>query len=221
MEGKHHVEIIDRALGSFFAAPALQEIIRANLAQDALVNQLGTRPHFHFDDNKIAESLAYVESEHARIRQLAGKPEAGPAQRAALGRLTHAVQDFYAHSNYVDLWLAANGGLETTTPEQIDALDPALLEHPDLRSGYAIIWRDFVYYIPLLGPLMRRIYVAPDSHEAMNLDHPKKGPKFAYAMEAACQRTLHEYRRAAQNVQEAGGEQALRQFQQRAPGRGA
>ena len=73
---------------------------------------MGTRPHIHFDDDKFAEANAYVAKEHARIVELAcepsrpGTPEdalVGADQRAALGRLCHTVQDFYAHSNYVDL----------------------------------------------------------------------------------------------------------------------
>jgi hypothetical protein len=214
MDAPFHIQLLKETLGSYFSPQALEEIISANLGQDALRYQLGAYPHYHFDNNEIASSLAYVEEEHARIGILASDPNSAPAQRAAFGRLSHTVHDFYAHSNYVDLWLAANGGLANTSPEQIDGLDPAVLNHPQLQTGSFLIWFDVLYYIPLLRPLLRKIYLRPNSHEAMNLDIPAQGPKFAYAMSAAKQRTLHEYKRAADTLIARGGQEALQRFSQ-------
>jgi hypothetical protein len=224
MEAQYHIQLLTETLGSHFSLPALQEIIAANLGQDALRYQLGAYPHYHFDgnadgnagDNAIARGQAYVDEEQALIGKLAATPTATSAvaaeQRAALGRLTHAAHDFYAHSNYVDLWLDAHGGLGGSTPQAIAALEPSLLNHPDLHSGSFLLWFDTLYYIPGLRPLLRKIYLRPKSHEVMNLDTPGQGPKFYYAMAAAKERTHHEYQRAAAAIRAQGGEPALQRF---------
>lgn len=211
MELEYHSAVTCEAIGEHFDQTALNQIIEANFSQDSGLNQL--RLEIHFDNNLIPKSLAYIYAEHARIVALAAQPAGGPAQRAALGRLCHTVQDFYSHSNYVDLWLAANGGLATTTPADIDGLDDTLLNHPDLITGNFYLWRDLVFHIPGIRHIARRIYIPPGSHEAMNLDTPAKGPHFAYSLVAACQRTRHEYRRASKAVLAAGGQTALARFQ--------
>jgi hypothetical protein len=212
MDSRYHIELLTETVGSYFSAQGLQQIIAANLGQDELRYQLGAYPHYHFDSNQIARGLAYVDEEHALIGSLARSEGSGAAQRAAFGRLTHAVHDFYAHSNYVDLWLEANGGLATGGAEAINGLDLALLQHPQLQTGSFLIWFDTLYYIPGFRALLRRLYLRPGSHEAMNLDSPAQGPKFAYAMVAAKQRTLHEYQRAIQTLRATGGEAAICRF---------
>lgn len=213
MQSRYHIELITDALGSYFDPQALQQIIDANLGQDAFGYLLGKYPHYHCDNGQIAESLAYVKQEHQQIVTLAAAPGTSSQQRAAFGRLTHTVHDFYAHSNYVDLWLEANDGLANTTAAQIDGLAPALLDHPQLYSGSFKVWIDSLYYIPGFRPILRKLYLRSGSHEAMNLDDPDQGPKFYYAMVAAKQRTLHEYQRAAAALLAYGGEVALQRFQ--------
>lgn len=212
MDGRFHASITREALGPFFDGPALDAIVKANLAQDSLLGLLSNRPHTHFDNNLIAEGWAYVEDQHGRIERLARQPNGGRAQRIALGRLCHAVQDFYAHSNYVALWLEAHGGLANTVPSGIADLDADILDDTRLCSGYSVPWRDWVYYSPGLKHLARRVGVPPDSHEAMNQDSPDRGPLFAYAVVAARHRTLQAYRRAAHAVEAVGGPEALDRF---------
>ncbi len=219
MHAQYHIALIRTALKADFSEAALAEVIAANLGQDALRYQLGNKPHFHCDNNKIAESLAYVEEQHAEIARVAAAVEEagaaasdGIAMRAALGRLFHTVQDCYAHSNYVDLWLKTQAGRPRPPAEAIDGLVPELLHHPELRTGTFVMWRDLIYYVPWLGALARRLYVAPDSHEAMNLDGPERGRKFRFAYVAAQQRTLAEAVRATETVFRTGGHAALRSF---------
>lgn len=189
MLANYHVAVLTEALGQCFSPGALQEIVAANLGQDSPFNLL--RSVIHFDNSLITEGLAYIEEQHSLIVH-AGDPH---VMRAAFGRLSHTAQDFYSHSNYVDLWLKANGGLEKTRREDINGLDLAILNHPDLRTAYFYIWRDFIYYVPLLRRFTRKYFVFPNSHEAMHLDDPSRGPKFPYAIAAAKQRTLAEYER--------------------------
>lgn len=192
---RHHAALLTECLAAFFSSRALEAIIAANVGQDSKLNQL--KPHFHFDNCKFAEALAYMVDQRTVIA-LADDPR---VMWAAFGRLTHAAQDFYSHSNYVDLWLAARDGLRQTRPEDIDGLDPALLNDSGLRSGSFYLWRDFIYYVPLFKRFAKRHLVFPGSHEAMNLDDPTSGPKFAYSLVAAKQRTLAEYERVIRALQ--------------------
>lgn len=216
MDSQYHVQLLTEAVGNYFAPHALDEVIAANLGQDALRYQLGAYPHFHFDNNEIARGLAYVDEEHAHIGIPAVTDDdpavTARAQRAAFGRLTHAVHDFYAHSNYVDLWLTEHGGLDATTATQINGLDPVILNHAKLYSGSFLLWFDLLYYVPGLRPMLRKLYLRPGSHEAMNLDTPSQGPEFAYAMVAAHHRTLFEFERARATLHALGGEEAFTRF---------
>ena len=188
---EYHAAMLEDTLNRFFSRSALDEIIAANLGQDGLPTIFG-HDYIHFDASKFKEALAYIEDQHALVAAAAGP---GPF-RAAFGRLTHGAQDFYAHSNYVDLWLDEHGGLENTRPQDIDGLDTRLLDSPRLHSGSFYWWRDIIYYIPGLRGFARQYLVFAGSHEAMHLDDPSRGPRFEYAIQAARQRTLAEYARA-------------------------
>ncbi len=188
---QYHTTVLTETIGAHFSAEALKQIIHANQEQDSLFNLLA-KPHIHFDNCLFAEAAAYVEAQHALVAR-GGDPL---VMRAAFGRLSHTVQDFYSHSNYVDLWLKAHGGLENTVPEDVDGLDPSLLASPELRTGYFHLWRDIIYYLPVVKGWARKHLLFRDSHEAMHLDDPSRGPRFPCSIVAAKQRTLAEYRRA-------------------------
>lgn len=209
---RYHQAITQQALEFYFDIPALNEVIAANLAQDVVTNQLGATPYFHFDNNMIAEGNEYVEAQHVLIIQLASEHRSSRVQRRAFGRLCHAVQDFYSHTNYVSLWLNAYGGISSQSPGQIDAVDMNILQHQQLSSGYFVPWRDPFYLIPGIGPLLKKIYLPADSHEAMHLDSPQRNPYFDYAFQAAIQRTRFEYERLATALVRRAGSEALQRF---------
>jgi hypothetical protein len=150
--------------------------------------------------------LAYVEEEHAQIAALAHEAGQEGLQRAALGRLLHTVQDLYAHTNYVALWCRERGGKTWAVN------DPTILDHPHLRTAQWSTWRDPLYYVPLVGKLLRRVWLPANSHEAINLDSPKCGVFFHVAVAMAEVRTVAEYARAVAAIREAGGRKALARF---------
>ena len=184
-----HAEITRRALGDRFGADALEAIVRANLGQDGLAGQL--RPEFHFDDNAFEQGRAYIAAQREAAVIALREGRAADAW-AAFGRLTHAAQDFFAHSNYVALWLDSRGAAAQPAPDEIDAADPALLASPRLRSGVIYYPTEVLYFIPGLRRLALRM-LPHDSHAHMNLDSAAQGPHFPYAFAAAVQRTLMEY----------------------------
>ncbi|HZM23313.1 MAG TPA: hypothetical protein VFC02_16305, partial [Anaerolineales bacterium] len=111
---------------------------------------------------------------------------------SAFGRLTHTAQDFYAHSNYIDLWLSQFDGNPHPAPHEVDPIDPTLLNHTDIQSGKVYYPFELFYYIkPLRRFVLSRI--PRDSHAWMNLDSPEQGFKFDYAMQAAIKRTKIEF----------------------------
>jgi len=192
MHKQYHIEITTQALGDQFSMRALQSILVANVGQDRLKGQIG-HPQFHFEDNCFAGGTAYMGEQRELIQAALAGGEALPAWQA-FGRLTHAAQDFYAHSNYVQLWLELLDGhlAGSPVPEQIDPLDSKIMESPRLSSGLVYLPVELLPLIPALAPLARRL-LPKDSHAWTNLDGPERGPLFAYAQVAAQKRTLFEF----------------------------
>jgi hypothetical protein len=191
-----HKKIFQRAFaedsqgGKTFSPRALQAIVAANLRQDVLPKQFG-HDEFHFDNNVFARSRAYIEEQRTLVKTAL---ESGQVLSAwqAFGRLTHSAQDFYSHSNYVDLWLVCQPNGLHPAPSEIDPLDDTLIENPSLRSGKFYYPLEAFSFVPglkkLVIPLLPR-----DSHAWMNLDSEERGPMFDYAFQAAVKRTRVEY----------------------------
>ncbi len=184
MKARYHALLVHKALTQWLAPPALAAVTRANLKQDSLLGL--SHFEYHFDHNRFAEGNAYI---RACQQTIVAWPGAEAAWQA-LGRLTHAVQDFYAHSNYVALWLAQHP--TPPTPASIDPLTPEILNHLQLQSGKIYWVREALWQWRVTRPLVHGLLPA-DSHARMNLDEPATGPLFAYAMAAAEHRTRLEF----------------------------
>ncbi|HWQ84530.1 MAG TPA: hypothetical protein VN363_08195, partial [Anaerolineales bacterium] len=122
MKAAFHREITTSALHSRVSPHALEAILRANLSQDGWVGLL-FHPEFHFDGSRFDAGEAYLSAQHDLARSFLIKGDPLPAWQA-FGRLSHASQDFYAHSNYVQLFLKA---YPHSLPAQIDPLLPVIL----------------------------------------------------------------------------------------------
>lgn len=205
MKARYHILMTTEVLGDYFNTADLQIVLTANLNQDRLINQFN--PAYHFDDSAFAAGEQYVRQQRQlAIAALAERRRKDALQ--ALGRLLHARQDFYAHSNWVKLWVERQGGLLQCRPAEIDiCLDP--LQEPALRSGKGSILLYLLYRIPLIGPSIKRLYLPADSHEAMNLDHPGRGPLFPFAIAAATKHTKMTFERFVAEVAAADGETAV------------
>ena len=185
-----HVQMTRLALDGLFSERALQVIIRANVGMDAVWNQIG-RHELHFDDNAFERSYAYLAGQRACIQPAL---EAGTPRVAwqAFGRLTHTAQDFYSHSNYVDLWAARHQPGRLPPADQIDPVDRDLMNNPALHSGRIHLPLEILSYVPVVGAWM--VKSAPsDSHARMHRDSAARGPLFEYAFQAAVRRTRQEY----------------------------
>ena len=122
--------------------------------------------------NAFAAGRAYIESQRLLIQPALQAGEAAQA-RAAFGRLSHTAQDFYAHTNYVDLWL--NTHPAGSASSAIDPLDSEILNDSRLHSGRLYYPQEALYFIPFLRKFSLSI-LPPDSHALMNLDSAGQGP---------------------------------------------
>ncbi len=190
---KYHRRILERSVGERFSPRALEVIIEANLGQDNLSGLVG-HPEYHFDDSAFEAGNAYLEAQREIIRAtVRGEAPIEQAWRA-FGRLSHAAQDFYAHSNYVRLWASRlTPGNDAAAMSDIEPLAEDILADEMLHSG-KVYWMEVISFIPALRPLAARI-LPPDSHAVMNLDNPSRGPLFPAAMAAARKRTVYELER--------------------------
>jgi hypothetical protein len=186
----YHQQICQNALGKAFSPKALSCIITANLKQDHIRYQFG-HPEFHFDDNAFEAGNAYIEAQRQVVLDTLIAENDPTFAWQAFGRLTHAAQDFYAHSNYVQLWVDTHSNGDLPAPSLVGALDPNILQHPELKSGNIYLW-DWLAVVPGLYSLAYRL-LPEDSHTHMNLDSPKQGKLFPHAFEAAVKRTRYEY----------------------------
>lgn len=205
MEGKYHRHMLHNVLSAHFNQADLTTITHANLRQDWPLGQL--HPEYHFDSSTFAEGEAYISQQRQIALNLLTANNRNEAL-SALGRLLHARQDFYAHSNWVPMQVAQQGGTASCQPDDVGlCLNPQA--EPNLISGTANIPRYLLYRVPLLGTFIKRFYLPPDSHEAMNLDSPKQGPLFAYALSAATRHTQFEFDSLLAEIEGDGGKRPL------------
>lgn len=198
MLSQYHIEIMLTSLGGRFSPRAMSVITHANINQDRLSGQFG-HDEYHFDNNAFDKSHAYIEENRALTRSSLQRNDARSAW-IAFGRMLHTAQDFYAHSNYITLWVSRFDGRTPPPsgtmppPPEVDAMDPSLLESPDLRSGKVYYPFELLYFIRKLRPYVLP-FIPRDSHAWMNLDSPHsvQGFKFDYAMQAAIKRTVIEF----------------------------
>jgi len=150
MLSQYHIEITFASLGDRFSARAMSAITYANINQDRLGGLIG-HDEFHFDNNAFEKTYAYIEEQRALVVASLKSGDANEAWRA-FGRFLHSAQDFYAHSNYVALWLDRFNGQPPTPPSEVDPLDPSLIHSPDLRSGKVYYLFELLYLAKRLRP---------------------------------------------------------------------
>jgi hypothetical protein len=206
---KYHRLITQQALQNNFGSTALQTIVKANMFKDDLISNL-FNPEHHFIENTIEGSLAYIETQrHLVVCKLENGDNILAAWQA-FGRLLHTGQDFYAHSNYVRLWV--DRFAETVPPaDKIEALDPSLLNSPHLHTVRTYRPLGSLGNIPVVGRWLFR-FLPVDAHARMCLDSPANGPLFEYAFNAAVKRTAYEYEETERAIKRGGVGEYLNLF---------
>lgn len=115
---------------------SLKVIDDACTSQDAVSSPGFTDPSHHFCNCKITQGQNYIESCYREIdKHLGGVDKSESEWKSVLeqfGLMLHAAQDFYAHSNYIELKLAAN---ESLLPSSIPLVDWQNISNK-IRTGY-------------------------------------------------------------------------------------
>lgn len=231
----NHQAITAEAL-SFLRPDILAALQTANVSTDV---QYALLSAYHFDDCNFSESSAIVAQNQAAAVQALNPAVASPATDAAavlaFGQSLHTIQDFYSHSNWVEL--GAPG-----------LLDDSLAPFPAL-SGYAILAPSGIQIVegnppqktdverPFGAPYPKNAIVhvktkgtkrlglisgsvdyepgdkCPDkiemSHEELNKDNstlPGRAAQFAKAKALAVEQTRHEWCRLVTLTREAWGD---------------
>jgi Hemopexin/Heterokaryon incompatibility protein Het-C len=101
--GEHHTSITQKGAAASLLSKILSDrdveyIVYHNMLQDGN-NIFFNTPERHFDRKLIVESIQYLNSEWQIINQTRDRLTA----LRAFGRITHAIEDFYAHSNWIEL----------------------------------------------------------------------------------------------------------------------
>lgn len=190
---RYHESITRKALSKRFSLHALQAILAANRKQDNLLTGQIGHDEYHYDNNAITTSNRYLEEQRALTLSALQNDDTSIAW-SAFGRLIHTAQDFYAHSNYVDLWLSHHAGKGGTPPppSEIAPFMDELVHSPELHSGKLYYPWEVLAFIPGIKHLVIPL-LPEDSHAHMHLDSPARGERFAYAFEAAVKRTQYEF----------------------------
>ena len=190
---QYHKSITRKALSEHFSSRALEVILAANVKQDNLLTGQIGHDEYHYDNNAISKADRYLEAQRASMLSALQVGDQ-PAAWAALGRLTHTSQDFYAHTNYVDLWLVhfSKDDQPPPPPPEIAPLMDELIHSPDLRSGVLYYPWEVLAFIPIVRHLVLP-FLPKNSHAHMHLDSSARGERFAYAFEAAVKRTRYEF----------------------------
>ena len=191
MKAEYHRCMTRKALNKQISPDALEIIIAANCAQDALSYQVG-HDHFHYDNNAFQAGDAYLEQMRRLISESLALGQALPAWQA-LGRILHAVQDFYAHSNYVNLWCER---YPQAASDEIPPLFAEVLSDARLHSGRLYYPLEVLSFLPFLQPLVLP-FLPRNSHAWMNKDDPTR-PGFDFACAAAIKRTALEFEKIIQ-----------------------
>ena len=196
---KIHAEITRQALRDRFSDQALEKIIEANLYQDRLRGQIG-HDEYHFDNNAFEKSYDYIEEQRALVVSSLQSQDALAAW-PAFGRLIHTAQDFYAHSNYIDLWLSCQPDGAIPSLSEVNPLDPDLIDTRALRSGKLYLPWELLTFVNVIEPLVKPL-LPRDSHAWMNLDSPEQGSNFIFAYQAAVKRTRIEFEKTTKGMRE-------------------
>ncbi len=146
--------------------------------------------------NLLPEMNTSNPSEKMRLEALVSRKDTDDCW-INFGKLTHAAQDFYAHTTYIRLWSELDGNLKKM-PVAEDILIPELLSDPSLISGRFYAPWEWITFLPWIGPKIGQLF-PKDSHAYLNNDSPASR-FFDQVYQAAVLRTVYEYNQFIQQL---------------------
>jgi von Willebrand factor A domain-containing protein 7 len=109
-----------------FSERAVEQVMDANETMDRRFNQALFRPERHFTNEEYqASTQRLIDLRQRVIDSVTASSPNGARARQALGEALHLVQDFYAHSNWVELGNGVNTSLgQSVSPNPPVTTDP-------------------------------------------------------------------------------------------------
>jgi hypothetical protein len=105
--GPMHDEITHDALAATLNAANLNLVQRACESQCKPGSEAASETRRHFGDDNFSRALSYMDRQKRLIIDFAASADTNPMDRARalyhLGLLLHTAQDFYSHTNYIEL----------------------------------------------------------------------------------------------------------------------
>ncbi|NUQ79080.1 MAG: hypothetical protein HUU21_36620 [Polyangiaceae bacterium] len=231
----NHQEIMAEALG-FLHPDILAALTAANLSADV---QFALVSAYHFDDCNFSDSSKLVAAHQAAAVQALDPSQATAATDAAavvaFGTSLHIVQDFYSHSNWVEL--GAQGLVDDSldafsTLNGYDVLDPSGVQivegsPPPGTAVYKAVGKPYpdnaIVHVVMngtkrLGLFSGSVDYEPGdkcplqiqmSHDDLNKDNsmnPGRAAQFIKAKSLAVQQTRHEWCRLLTLTRDAWGD---------------
>jgi hypothetical protein len=131
-EGLDHQVIDQRG----FSQSAFKLIDKGNSNQDILGSTAFNTPSHHFDDCSFSDSVGHLNTVKGNIQNLLSQAASSADARKQIyllfGEQLHAVQDFYSHSNFVELQLAKN-------PATVNPQDMQLADWSQVANGQSFV----------------------------------------------------------------------------------
>lgn len=120
-----------------FSEAAIRQIVFANKDTDQLVNQFNTEKHFDGEDF-LGGSQRLIQLKEQTIAKVTREEPSAFSAQTDLGGALHTVQDFYAHSNWVNLGHSStdiNAKLGHETFSGTDRATPTCPDNPSTLGG--------------------------------------------------------------------------------------
>lgn len=134
-----------------FSEKAIIEIRKANSRTDYRYPFTAYR---HFDGESFSSASSHlINMKNNAISHITNSTPNGEAARKAFGTALHTLQDFYAHSNWIEIGNTSNineslGETVMSNPSSTTAFCP---DSPEVLSGAGLTQLTSGYYIGLLG----------------------------------------------------------------------
>jgi hypothetical protein len=175
-----------------FRDKAIVQIRKANSATDLSSDFL--RSFKHFDSELFGQaSQRLVDLKGSVIGKITASTPSGQKAREDLGTALHTLQDFYAHSNWIETGRGGgiNGALGRSTLVNPPAATAFCPGNPEVLSGPGLTGSTSGYYVGLLGcgplPAGKCYHGGPGGCDGINKDapgRPNHGPARSLAQQA-------------------------------------
>lgn len=182
MHSYYHTLVTIDALSTSLSSGALSEVIRANLQQDSIIGQI-FHNEYHFDNNKLAEGVAYIrQQEHACLEYIQSAQFS--RARRAFGSLIHTIQDYFSHTNFVRLF---NIDQNIEIMAQLEIIQ--MINEIKLIKSHMVHIPIDLFKLPPTIYLLIRDHLPKNSHAYMNLDTPLSGIDFLKSYQVSVRMT--------------------------------